>query len=938
MGRLSIEEIVRLSTKSLSSSRLLKPFLISGRLTKAYTVQFHSTSSLREREGLQLDRQVQRMTAISNTNVNDDAHLNSKPWANEPILSKTSYAFDLPKELLDSLKLRSIDIPTEAEEDDGHSRRRIGEENQATQSDSGCAICPKAPRFSNVAEKRTHLRSDWHRYNVALNKKGRNEDAIAQEAFNTIAEEVSSSGESDTEPEGEMNVRVPVDLVNTLLKRLQLARSAEGQPDITSDEEGEEQERGKNAVAREPHLWFYTPPSGTAKVIPQTQFGVIRQLFAENEVDHSINDWHSLALSRMQPGPLNSSLMQGAKRLKGASAAEEAASILNVVFYDAPNRRQDSDSEEESDYDEEEKEEGSTTLSNSLSTSRAPQPMRTWTILLMGGGDFAALVVALNPYEQMISKKKGTTERQLLVIARKQFHRYTTRRKQGGAQSAQDASGRFAKSAGAQLRRYGEQQLAEEIRELLDRPEWRNAIQSSERVWIRAGLRSARGVLWSWPSSGGAARESPLEEMRRKDLVQNLPIAVRKPTVGECLRCFAELTKVRIRHETEEEMQKRDETYKAQLQGTAQARQERRQKQKERLQREAEIKQAANIKKRTTIKRDPVEELRRERLIRLVDMLRKGRLSNALKHLEKYELDLLHPNGWQTDADANKNFDPDDVDESMELARQRINAELPQWWRFLDARQKGALLHGPADSIESQLSNLTIRNRFVPSTILHVAAEGGSESVVNHFLVERHCDPTVRIAPPPHSDAYDEDTDKQEIATKASEKANEIFPHRTAYDICPNRESRDVFRRLMATRSDLCKNWSGMEKGGARVPKALTEEMEEARNKEEQVRDKRQLMRDRIRKRQEEEASANAHTITEEDRVAAAANQKAKNDAEQQSLTSNTNRLGGSGSAPRALQKKIDESQGLTPEMRARIEREKRARAAEARLKGLQGK
>lgn len=870
------------------------------------------------------------------TNNNDDAPLNPRPWANEPILSKPLYAFDLPKDLLDNLKLRSIDIPTEADEDDGHSRRRIGEDNQATQSDSGCAICPKAPQFSSIAEKRAHLRSDWHRYNVALNKKGKNEDVIAQEAFEKIAEEVSSSGESETEPEGEISVRVPVDLVNTLLRRLQLARSAEDQHDTTSDEEGEEQEKGKNSVAREPHLWFHTPPSGTAKFIPQTQFGVIRQLIPENEVDHSIRDWHSLALSRLQPGSLDGSLMQGAKRLKGASAADEAASMLNVVFYDAPNRRQDSDSEEESDY-EEEKEEASTALGSPRSNSFAPQPLRTWTILLMGGGDFAALVVALNPYEQVISKKKGTTERQLLVIARKQFHRYTTRRKQGGAQSAQDASGRFAKSAGAQLRRYGEQQLAEEIRELLDRPEWRSAIQSSERVWIRAGLRSARGVLWSWPSSGGASRESPLEEMRKKDLVQNLPIAVRKPTVGECLRCFAELTKVRIRHETEEEMQKRDEQYKAQLQGTAQARQERRQKQKERLQREAEIKQAASSKKRSPVKLDPVEQLRRERLVRLVDMLRKGRLSNALKHLEKYELDLLHPNGWQNDADANKNFDPDDVDESMELARQRINAELPLWWRFLDAREKGALLHGSADSIESQLNNLTIRNRLVPSTILQVAAEGGSESVVNHFLVERHCDPTAGIAPPPHSDAFDEDARKQEIATKASEKASTIFPHRTAYDICPNRESRDVFRRLMATRSDLCKDWSGTEKGGARVPKALTEEMEEARNKEEQVRDKRQLMRDRARKRQEEEASTNAHTITEEDRIAAA-NQKAKKEAEQQSSNSNTNRLGGSSSAPRALQKKMDESQGLTPEMRARIEREKRARAAEARLKGLQSK
>lgn len=51
------------------------------------------------------------------------------------------------------------------------------------------------------------------------------------------------------------------------------------------------------------------------------------------------------------------------------------------------------------------------------------------------------------------------------------------------------------------------------------------------------------------------------------------------------------------------------------------------------------------------------------------------------------------------------------------------------------------------------------------------------------------------------------------------------------------------------------------------------------------------------------------------------------------------NRLGGSGAGlPNALRNRRDEDAGLTPEMKLRIEREKRARAAEARLKGLAGK
>ncbi|KAE8261561.1 hypothetical protein A4X03_0g3142, partial [Tilletia caries] len=52
------------------------------------------------------------------------------------------------------------------------------------------------------------------------------------------------------------------------------------------------------------------------------------------------------------------------------------------------------------------------------------------------------------------------------------------------------------------------------------------------------------------------------------------------------------------------------------------------------------------------------------------------------------------------------------------------------------------------------------------------------------------------------------------------------------------------------------------------------------------------------------------------------------------------NRLGGGSggtNAPSALRQAVDQQAGITPEVRARIEREKRARAAEARMKALQG-
>lgn len=68
----------------------------------------------------------------------------------------------------------------------------------------------------------------------------------------------------------------------------------------------------------------------------------------------------------------------------------------------------------------------------------------TWTMIMVGSGHFAGAVFQCSTGKALFHKT---------------FHRYTTRRKQGGAQSSNDSSGRFAKSAGAGLRRYNEQAL-----------------------------------------------------------------------------------------------------------------------------------------------------------------------------------------------------------------------------------------------------------------------------------------------------------------------------------------------------------------------------------------------------------------------------------------------------------------------------------------------
>lgn len=78
----------------------------------------------------------------------------------------------------------------------------------------------------------------------------------------------------------------------------------------------------------------------------------------------------------------------------------------------------------------------------------------------------------------------------------RQEHRLTlqiARKKQGGSQSLNDNSNKKAISAGAMLRRYGEQALRDDIRNLLQ--EWAEDIEQCERIWIRASVSNRRIFL-----------------------------------------------------------------------------------------------------------------------------------------------------------------------------------------------------------------------------------------------------------------------------------------------------------------------------------------------------------------------------------------------------------------------------------------------------------
>ncbi|EED18148.1 C2H2 finger and ankyrin domain protein, putative [Talaromyces stipitatus ATCC 10500] len=153
---------------------------------------------------------------------------------------------------------------------------------------------------------------------------------------------------------------------------------------------------------------------------------------------------------------------------------------------------------------------------------------------MIGGGHFAAMIIGLAPEIQ--KRQGGIEERQARVLAHKTFHRYTTRRKQGGAQSANDAAKGAAHSAGSSLRRYNEAALENDIRTLLK--DWQAMIDTAELIFVRATGNTNRKTLFG--SYEG-------QVLRNNDArLRSFPFSTRRATQAELMRCFKELTRVKV--------------------------------------------------------------------------------------------------------------------------------------------------------------------------------------------------------------------------------------------------------------------------------------------------------------------------------------------------------------------------------------------------------
>ena len=241
--------------------------------------------------------------------------------------------------------------------------------------------------------------------------------------------------------------------------------------------------------------------------------------------------------------------------------------------------------------------------------------------------------------------------------------------------------------------------------------------------------------------------------------------------------------------------------------------------------------------------------------------------------------------------------------------------ERDKWERFIEMARKGRidsmksfLEKQPVGTLKGNVTNWTgqlpdwVEDHKVNPTLLHVAASNDQPEIVRWLLVDLRVDPTLAALSSPSDDA-------------------KTSPQRTAYECASSRGVRNVFRRAFADHPNL---WNWMD--DARVPSQLTEEMEAVQNAKKSER--KNKLKDKLRERAAEREMELENEIQRE-RAQLDILEKQQEEARRMSNSTTPKRLGGA--APKAV---LEQTQlkGLSEEAKLRIERERRARAAEARL------
>ncbi|KAL2161353.1 hypothetical protein VTH06DRAFT_8575 [Thermothelomyces fergusii] len=401
----------------------------------------------------------------------------------DALLRRPLYLFDLPPEILDSLAPKpDAGLPALAEEDAPTKTTSSGEPIPGPSSSAenvlgsqACSLCGMA--FVTVQEQKEHLKTDLHYYNLKQKMNGLK--PVTEAEFEKLVEEndvsISGSETSDNEDDDgpDDESSRKESALSALLRKQASLAEKRGPDDGDQDDEPRTKRRG---TGKPPLVWFTSP-----KLPDNHYFGIYCAMFTPEELDKE--DAIVEAIRRRQLPPISM-----------PKAPTDGTSVPPA--YNG----------------------------------------RHIFLCMMGGGHFAAMVVCLAP-KQTKHGSTGPLNREAVVLAHKTFHRYTTRRKQGGSQSANDNAKGAAHSAGASLRRYNEQALVDDVRGLLR--DWKALIDTSDLLFIRATGATNRRTLFG-PYDGQVLRSNDPR-------IRGFPFSTRRATQNELMRSFIELTRLKVR-------------------------------------------------------------------------------------------------------------------------------------------------------------------------------------------------------------------------------------------------------------------------------------------------------------------------------------------------------------------------------------------------------
>ncbi|KAI0859058.1 hypothetical protein F4860DRAFT_281845 [Xylaria cubensis] len=405
----------------------------------------------------------------------------------EDLLKRPLYVYDLPHEVLATLSLRtdadadshdletkSIDHSTPPSQD---ASRNASAENLV--GSQACSLCGLS--FATVEDQRSHQKSDWHHYNLKQRLRGNQpvSEVEFEKLVGNLDESLSGSESSESDDDEDDRSGKESTLTALLKKQATLAdrnaRTKNGNAG-TDDEEHDLSQRRQQGGGKPPLLWFSSPLLPT-----NNYFGIYRTIFSSEELKDEASMAEVIKKKQLEPILIPTPKADG-------SLVPEA--------YKGPH----------------------------------------FFLCMIGGGHFAAMVVSLAP-RQTKHGSVGPMNREATVLAHKTFHRYTTRRKQGGSQSANDNAKGNAHSAGSSIRRYNEQALTDEVRLLLQ--DWKGLLDTSELLFIRATGATNRRTLFG-PYEGQVLRGNDPR-------IRGFPFSTRRATQNELMRSFIELTRLKIR-------------------------------------------------------------------------------------------------------------------------------------------------------------------------------------------------------------------------------------------------------------------------------------------------------------------------------------------------------------------------------------------------------